>query len=112
MSDSERDQLRKHILGEIDDLKFDITELEEATQPIAPDGAYGRLSRMDAINSKSVNEAALRSARARLSQLGQRLEDIDNAEFGLCVRCKQRIPFARLMFMPESDRCVACADKK
>ena len=39
-----------------------IRRYEEMTQPIAPDNAIGRVSRMDAINNKSVIEAALRKA--------------------------------------------------
>lgn len=36
--------------------------LEDSCKPIAPDVAIGRISRMDAINNKSVMEASLRNA--------------------------------------------------
>jgi len=44
------------------------------TQPIAPENAIGRLGRMDAINNKSVMEAALREAEAKLIRVNQALQ--------------------------------------
>ena len=38
-------------------------DYKEITKPIAPENAIGRISRMDAINNKSVTEAALRQAK-------------------------------------------------
>jgi len=38
-----------------------ISNLKDLTKPISPENSIGRVSRMDAINNKSVNEAALRS---------------------------------------------------
>ena len=66
---------------------------------------------MDAINNKSVNEAALRKSVEKLANLEKALEKIDKPEFGTCVRCKNPIPPARLMYMPESNKCVHCASR-
>lgn len=46
-----------------------ILRYEELAQPISPDNAIGRVSRMDAINDKSIVDAALRKANERLSGL-------------------------------------------
>lgn len=43
---------KKKILVEIESFQIKITELKEATKPIAPDVAIGRISRMDAINKE------------------------------------------------------------
>ncbi len=51
-----------------------IQRYEEMTKPVAPDNAIGRVSRMDAINNKSVMEAALRKAKQRLSGLQRHLD--------------------------------------
>jgi DnaK suppressor protein len=55
-------ELKQIILDEISKTKLLVKEYEELTKPIAPDVAIGRISRMDAINNKSVTEAALRQA--------------------------------------------------
>ncbi len=57
------------IIQEIENTKKSITNLEELTKPIAPENAIGRVSRMDAINNKSVNEAALTKAKQKLKNL-------------------------------------------
>ena len=69
MESQDRDKLKHHILQRIDELKRDIVSYKELSQPVALDSAIGRITRMDAISQKSINEAALRTARATLSQL-------------------------------------------
>lgn len=111
MTKEEKTQLKEKIEQKINRLHEDIADLEELTQPIAPENAIGRVSRMDAINNKAVNEQALRQARAKLSKLEQALAHIDQPSFGKCSRCGQQIPMARILFKPESTRCVNCADR-
>ena len=60
MTDSEKKSLVEIIEQQIAAHREEITELIELTKPIAPDCAIGRVSRMDAINNKSINEASLR----------------------------------------------------
>lgn len=105
------DNLRAQISERIVQLKKDIEALESLTQPIAPENSIGRVSRMDAINNKSVNDAALRQARLRLSALETALGQVGVPDFGLCARCNQPIPPARLLLVPESRFCVRCASR-
>ncbi len=111
MNSQERQTLKKKIIETIAKTEEHLRQLEEMTQPIGPENAIGRVSRMDAINNKSVSEASLRSTRRKLSSLQLALSKVDNPDFGLCTHCKQPIPSARLMFMPESTRCVRCAER-
>jgi len=67
MKVSEKKKLRNKILNDIEELKTNIKNLEEQTKPIAPENSIGRVSRMDAINNKSVNEAALRQAKLKMN---------------------------------------------
>jgi DnaK suppressor protein len=111
MDQEQREQLRQQMQQQLTELKERIAQLEEATQPISPDNAYGRLSRMDAINNKSVNESALRTARAKQQKLEKALTKVDEPDFGHCTLCGRPIQAKRLMFLPESTRCVQCADR-
>ena len=111
MDARQKETLARHIQKTIAGLKADIDAYKGLTQPIAPDDSIGRLTRMEAINSKSINEAALRRACNKLSRLEQMLRKMDDPDFGLCRECEEPVPFARLMAMPESDLCVACAEK-
>ena len=86
-----------------------IAEYKEETKPIAPDDAIGRVSRMDAINNKSVIEAALRTQENKLRGLIFVQSRINDDDFGLCNRCRKTIPIQRILLVPHNKFCVQCA---
>lgn len=102
-------EIRERVAAEMAKTRELITEYKELTKPIAPDVAIGRISRMDAINNKTINEAALRQAEERLQKLQKVNDKIGKPEFGLCAKCGKPIPLARILYRPESSRCVNCA---
>jgi DnaK suppressor protein len=104
-----RQEIRTKIEAEITKTEIVLSQYEESTQPITPDAAIGRLSRMDAIQNKSVAEAALRQTRDKLSKLKFALSNIDNPDWGTCAKCKAQIPIGRILIKPESPYCVNCA---
>lgn len=110
MEPDQKKRLKIQIQKKIEDLKVDIKNYAQLTRPIAPDSAIGRLSRMEAINNKSINEAALKKSKNRLSRLERALKMIEHPEFGLCRECEEPIPFARLKAIPETDLCVQCSE--
>lgn len=110
MTDAERQTLRQRITAEIERLKPEIERLKEVTQPVAPDDAIGRISRMDNIVNNSVNKAALNKATSRLAGLEYALTQIHDPNFGTCDDCGNPIPMARLLAMPEANLCVHCAE--
>lgn len=105
----EKLQIKKRIEEEIDSTQDLVLKYKELTKPIAPENAIGRVSRMDAINNKSVNVAALNKAEQKLKNLQIALGKIDDADFGICIRCKQEIPLGRVLLMPQAITCVNCA---
>lgn len=88
-------QIHDRILAEIDKTKKRIAEYKEMTQPIAPENAIGRISRMDAINNKSVKEAGQRQAEDKLQKLQYVLSQIGKPEFGICKGCGSKIPIEK-----------------
>ena len=105
----DKQQLLQHIEAEIPKLKKRIANYRELTKPIAPENAIGRVSRMDAINNKSVLENSLRNAEQKLAQLEKVADRIDDKDFGICAKCKTSIPIQRIMLQPQSRFCVKCA---
>ena len=105
----ENDGIKQTILDEIAKTKKSIAEYKELVKPIAPDVAIGRISRMDAINNKSVMEASLRQVEDKLKNLNKVFSQIGSAAFGICIKCKQPIPMGRILIRPESLHCVNCA---
>lgn len=110
MTDLNKTELKELIETEIKAVEAEIPRMEEQARPVAPDNAIGRLTRMEAINSKSINEASLRSLKAKLTGLKGALANLDDPDFGLCSECGEAIPVKRIMLVPESSRCVRCAE--
>ncbi len=101
-------EIKDLIQKEIVKTEKSIDDYKEMTGPIEPDDAIGRVSRMDAINNKSVVEAALRAAQRKLNDLQDVVRRVDSAGFGVCVNCKEQIPIQRILLVPQAKVCMAC----
>ena len=104
-----KEEIKQNILDEIAKTEKLIAEYKELTKPVAPDDAIGRISRMDAINNKSVTEASLRQAEQKLLNLKRVLSRVGTSDFGICIKCGKPIPAGRILYRPESLNCVECA---
>jgi DnaK suppressor protein len=51
-------------------------------------------------------------ARESLAQIERALARIDEGTYGVCARCGQDIPDARLEVMPEAELCVGCKERE
>lgn len=107
--------IKKELAAKIEDmitsLQIEIEQLIELTKPISPENSIGRLTRLDAINNKSVAEASLRNRKRKLGKLQVAATRINEDGYGICSRCKKDINPQRLLLMPESDKCVKCAGR-
>ncbi len=112
MTEKEKTELVVIIEEEMVKLKKKIEELKEFTQPVEPDNAIGRISRMDAINNKSIYDASIRNSRSRLAQLEDILKMKDDSSFGVCRKCHQSIPFERMRIRPEIRLCAGCLNQQ
>jgi DnaK suppressor protein len=103
------EEIKAKILEEIEMTEKLVAEYKDMTKPVTPDVAIGRISRMDAINNKSITESALRQAEDKLNKLNYVLTKVGSDDFGLCVKCRKPIPLGRILIKPESLHCVNCA---
>ena len=111
MNKEEKENIRQVILEKIVTLKKNIETFKDLSKPVAPDNAIGRLTRMEAINSRSINEASLSKSRQTLNLLNKSLLMINDPDFGYCINCEEPIPYKRLMIIPEVPFCVPCLTK-
>ena len=109
MSKIDKYILKTKIEVEIQTTQNKIEQLKEQSKPISPENSLGRISRMDAINNKSIIEALLRESEQKLTKLKVALIKIEEQGFGICIQCKNTIPEGRLMLMPHAAKCVNCA---
>ncbi len=112
MTEQEYQEVFEIIDKEIAKPNGKITELKAFTEPLSPDNAIGRVSRMDAINNKSVFDASLRNAQQRLIQVQQIKTLKNDNSFGICTGCYQQITFECLKIRPGIRLCADCLKGK
>jgi DnaK suppressor protein len=111
MPDDQREALKERIREQRDALRAAIAEMEETTEPVEPDMAIGRLSRLDNMLNQEITRSSLNQAKERQLGLERALQRIDeDPDFGECAECGEPIPIARLLAVPESELCVSCAE--
>lgn len=109
MTKSELEEIKSLILSQMEEIKDDIRHLQEVTKPITLDSSIGRVSRMDAINNKAINDMSLRDKKKTLQRLEKAMDRYDDGKLGTCMKCGGEIPLGRLKIMPYTTRCVKCA---
>lgn len=72
----------------------------------------GRLSRMDAMQSQAMNQAAQRRRTLEISRLEAALISIDEGDYGYCEECGEDIAEGRLMLDLAAQYCIHCAKKR
>lgn len=111
MNPDRKQEIKQAIVEKIKALKKSVETYSDLSKPVSPDNAIGRLTRMEAINSRSINEASLAKSKQTLKALEKALAMIEDPDFGYCLNCDEPIPHKRLMVMPEASLCVGCAEK-
>jgi len=112
MTPEQLDELRKRLEEEkesyIETLR---TSLESAKGEEFDQQRVGRLSRMDALQSRSIIQAANRRIAGELQQIDFALERMNRGTYGMCQSCGREIPFARLDALPSALHCMSCAQR-
>ena len=111
MNEKEAKEIAGIIDEQIESVTEEIEELKELTKPVKLDASVGRLSRMDAINNKAINDKSLREKKSTLQKLERARERAKEGDLGKCLKCGNDIPFGRLKIMPYTTRCVQCAGR-
>ena len=73
------------------------------------DTAFGRLSRMDAMQNQQMALELRRRQENQLLRIKNALKRMDQGRYGLCGKCKQPIAEERLEISPDTVVCVRCA---
>ena len=109
-SDKELNELKEKLFELEKSLPTDIQTAQESAKPVELDQtAFGRVSRVDAIQQQQMQKAAVERLQLRLKQVKTALGKIDSDLFGCCIKCEEPISFKRLQARPESVHCINCA---
>jgi DnaK suppressor protein len=112
MTPEEKKTVKTEIEKRICEAEENITTLRSQTAPVPPSVAIGRLTRMDAIQQKSMAESNLKSAEKLIFNLKLALSKLDEPGFGECAICNGSIPVERILAIPETRVCVKCASSR
>jgi DnaK suppressor protein len=84
---------------------------QESTQPVAPDRAIGRLSRVGAMQAQQMSLDGRRRQQERLRRIEHALGLVGQGTYGSCTRCGEDIGRARLNAIPDTFLCVVCVER-
>ncbi|MDP1571244.1 MAG: TraR/DksA C4-type zinc finger protein [Vicinamibacterales bacterium] len=104
-------ELRARLAARALELRQSMATMADASAPVSPDNAIGRLTRMDAMQQASMQAELHRGHTAELRLVERALEAVESGDYGTCARCGDDIAPARLRAKPEAFLCLACADK-
>ena len=82
-------------------------DVRHAKKPLEADFAEQAVER----ENDEVLDALGESLRAELALIEAAISRIERGEYGICERCGQSIPVARLEALPNASRCVACQEE-
>jgi DnaK suppressor protein len=109
-------KLRARLVRDLEDtrdlisqLLTDLESMRESRQDVATDDEHDPEGPTLAFE-RSQASAVLGNAQRHLQGIEDALGRVDGEEFGICVGCDQRIPFARLEARPYAKYCVMCAE--
>jgi len=108
LSTANRTELREIMETQIRELEASIISLKERMETVSPDLAIGRLSRMDSLVNQGTVEMALSEESKKLNRLRDRIQRLDEPDFGRCALCNEWISLERLKAAPDRGVCVAC----
>ena len=112
LTKDQREELRALIEEQIRELQDDRDRQRENDEgPPTLDGSVGRLSLMDSLVNKQTSDMAREDEAKRLRRLWQKLERIDDPDFGRCAMCNEWISIERLRAAPDRGVCVDCLNK-
>ena len=81
----------------------------DSANVVEVDTAFGRLSRMDAMQDQQMALELRRRQENQLLRIENALKRMGQGQYGLCGKCKDQIAEERLEASPDVVMCVRCA---
>ena len=111
LTESQIAEFRDELEQQFAKLKKSMTVTDEALKIVELDqGAVGRLSRMDSLQSQGLAKGLRERESARLGLIQEALRRLDAGTYGVCIVCGGAVAAERLFVFPESGTCVRCGD--
>lgn len=105
------EEVRNRLLSERNRLQEESeTSAESRGTVVLDQTSVGRLSRMDAMQSQAMAQAAERRRTVAIRLIGLALQRIEDDCYGECLECGEFIAKKRLELNYATTKCIACAE--
>ncbi|WP_263081317.1 TraR/DksA family transcriptional regulator [Endozoicomonas sp. Mp262] len=95
------------------ELKVALEVSADSTQTVVLDQqAYGRVSRVDALQQQSMALANKEQHQAQLRKVLAALARVETGDYGYCLDCDEDIGYSRLKARPEAAYCLKCQSQR
>ncbi len=111
MTPKEKEELKRLIKEQIDELGLEIEEVKKALYPKRGKEPLDKVAHLNFKLEQSIHIQRDKELTKRLNRLKQAYLRIDRADYGICQECEEDIPMERLKLMPESLYCVDCMNE-
>jgi DnaK suppressor protein len=116
LTSRQRDKLRDRLLSDqldvqstVDSLLLELEAFQASRRDTTTDD--GQDPEGPALDfERSQSTVVLNQSRTHLQEITKAIARLDEGSYGVCARCNEQIPFARLEARPYSAHCVHCAD--
>ena len=112
MTEAERIAFKKSVKETLIRLEKELGDLEASLQPIAPECALGTLTRFELMQDQEQIHTTYLSVQKHFKALSYTYQHLNDDDFGLCSVCDEAIATARLLVVPETRMCIACASEQ
>ncbi len=101
--------IREQLVTKLSELDRALELTSDHAQTVVLDQtSVGRVSRVEALQDQQLGLAHQRQIAVEILLVKKALRKLDTGEYGLCERCDEDIPAARLKLIPECECCVVC----
>ncbi len=112
LTQEQLEELTQNLQSLRDTLQQQLAQSSESAQAVTLDQqAFGRVSRIDAIQQQSMAKAGKAQCEQQLRQVFRALADVDSGDYGFCRSCDNPIGYKRLKIRPETPLCLICQTK-
>lgn len=109
---TQQEELIGKLLSLRDDLRQQLDRIGESAKTVILDQqAFGRVSRMDALQQQGMAQAGKVQCEQQLRQVLRALADADSGDYGFCRNCDNPIGYERLKIQPGTPLCLDCQIK-
>jgi len=104
------ERFRKRLLQIREEIVGQLRQRGVSAQEIGQDGIQDIGDESVTISNRHLLMSLSQNERAKLMEVDEALDRIENGNFGICEECEEPIPLKRLEVMPDARYCIRCQE--